>query len=155
MNLSSPLKIVTLLLFFVSSFSFAQIDYNGLVRNLEEITKETDFKVFFKDLPVEINDEVSYNDERFLRYYGITVDKMEYRDGWNASYLELTFFNKASDYKKLVSKLTEVYGDTRPNNQEDSIGYAFGNDQMVITFDVELKDGVFSRFTNALNIKFK
>lgn len=106
------MKKLTVLLLLTSLFGYSQIDYKGLVRNLEDVTINTDIKAYFKGLPIESDsDGIAFNDERFLRFYGVIINKVKFSDRWGEKKMDITAFNEKEDYVKIKSKLIEAYGE--------------------------------------------
>ncbi len=134
------MKKSTILLFLlVYNAAFSQIDYKGLVRNLEEITYETNIKSFFKGLKIrkKYGDSGDYlfEDERFLKFHGITVEKVEFSTNWKGDKeISITPFNNIEETQLFIKKLTELYGESKKNRHNNLI---WKTDLKTIFLDIE------------------
>jgi hypothetical protein len=146
---------LTIILLFTTIFGYAQIDYKKLVRNLEDVTIDTDIKTYFKDLPFEeMYDEIQFNDERFLRFYGIIIDKVKFKNRRSGKTVSITPFNEKEDYDKIKAKLIELYGEPEIDNRDNSNSYEWITDKEKINLEIITEDGVFKTF-DYLTITFK
>jgi len=135
------MKKLTILLLFTSFFSYAQIDYKALVKNLEDITIETNLENYFKGLPVQSEyGSIEFNDERFLRFYGVIVNKVAVNNNWRGISLEITPFNKVRDFEEMKNKLSNFYGEPETNESNNWIKYFWENDTKHITLSINLGD---------------
>lgn len=145
---NTPMKKLTAILLFTSLFGYAQIDYKGLVKNLEEITAETDLTAYFNDLPIDDEySNIEFKDERFLRFHGIIIDDVEFKTGWSGERsLVITLFDEQEDYEKIKTKLTKLYGEPEIDEKNNSIDYDWKNEQEEIELTVKIENGVFTEF---------
>ena len=147
-------KLVTIF-FFISFFSYSQIDYKKLVKHLDTITVKTELKTFFNDIPFKASgDEIKLTDERFLRYYNVIVDKVIFDNGWYGKRMQITLFDNIEDYRIIKTKLTELHGDATSENNSSSITHTWETDTQIIVLEVETEDNVFKEFEE-LTIKYK
>lgn len=148
-------KLTLLALLLTSIFSYAQIDYKGLVKNLENITIETDLNVYFEGLPIKQDSYgISFGDERFLQFHQIFVDKVEFDSSWNGKHMDITFFNEKEDYNKLKAKLIEKYGEPEENIYDNSITYTWDTDTEAIYLKIDKEEELFTSF-DSFKITFK
>jgi len=153
------LKIFFILTFLIAStLSYAQIDYKSLIRNLEDITKDTNVNEYFKELPSVGTDKnsVKFQDERFLRLYGIVVDDVELENySWSGMRISIKLFDEEEDYKILKEKFTSLYGNPEiDDSNENELYYEWSSDEKKIAMSVELEEGEFLEFESNLSIKF-
>ncbi|WP_299219560.1 hypothetical protein [uncultured Aquimarina sp.] len=145
---------ITVLLLFASFFSYAQIDYKSLIKNLEEITIETNLNEYFDELPSENRyDDLVLNDERFLRFYSIIVDKVSFSSGWRGRTMTLKFFDESRDYESIKKILSEKYGEPEIDQRDNSINYEWKVDEKELSLNVNTEDGVFKSF-DSLDVIF-
>lgn len=130
---------------FITYSGYAQIDYKGLVKNLDEVTKTTDLKVYFKGLPVDISDsDLEYRDERFLRFYGVIVDEVSFSERWTGNReMEIKLFNEKTEVDKIKAKLIALYGEPEVNEYDDAIRYEWITDEKNIVLTINLEKGQF------------
>ncbi|MCF6349878.1 MAG: hypothetical protein L3J23_02460 [Flavobacteriaceae bacterium] len=149
-----PFKyLISLLLISITSTFYGQIDYKGLVKNIEEVTYQTDIEEYLKGLKYKKNyGDIVFDDERFIKYYGIVVDKVTFNVEWSNKNLSLELFNEEKDYIFLKEKLTELYGDAKINKSEDKITYNWTSTKKKIELNIKIEDERFSKF-ELLNIK--
>lgn len=141
------MKKLTVLLLLVSLFGHAQVDYKGLVKNIEDITLETDIKAHFKGLPfTEEYGEIKFSDERFLRFYGVFVDKVKINSSYEGKRITMHFFDEISNFNKLKTKLTELYGNPNTNQSSSSAYYEWKTDNKSLMLRVNTEDGLFTEF---------
>ena len=134
------MKKLTVLLLFTSMFGNAQIDYKGLVRNLEDVTATTDLKDYFKGLPIEKEgDDIAFNDERFLRYYGVIIKKVKFGTHWTGRQMEVTPFDEKEDYVRIKSKLIERYGEPEVDDNGSIIVYAWNDASKEIRLSITIE----------------
>jgi len=147
---------LTIILMFTTVFSYAQIDYQGLIRNLEEVTVETDVKEYFKDLPLqEEYDNLFFNDERFLRFHTVIVDKVNFSRGWSGrTTMRLTFFNEQKDYESIKKILFEKYGEPEIDERDHSIIYNWEMENKRIFLEINVEEQQFKSFEH-LDITFE
>lgn len=142
--------IFTLILVQLFSTSYAQIDYPSLIRNLEEVTFDTNFKTYFKGLSYEVGDygENSFKDERFLRYHGVIIDDVVFdRSSWrNSLRLDIKLFNEEEDYNFLLKKLTALYKDPEIDETETRKRYTWRIPGKEITMKINLENNKFASF---------
>ncbi len=152
-----PLRnILVIALLYFSSQSYAQIDYKALIRNLEDVTKETNLKDFFEGLPNNMSkNEGEFKDERFLRLYGVVVDNVEFENSWSGRYLSISLFDEEVDYKIFKEKFTSLYGDPEiDDSYQDELYYEWSSEENRITMSVKLEEDTFLKFNDKLTIKF-
>ncbi|ADV49976.1 hypothetical protein I2486_13155 [Cellulophaga sp. E16_2] len=151
------LKLACTLLLFTSLFTFAQIDYKGLIKNLENVTAETDLKAFFKGIPSGENyaGDLLFEDERFLMFYKVPIDKVSFSNDWNGLSMELKPFDEKEDYETIVSNLIKSYGEPEIDDDDDtSIYYEWNTETLHILLSIRKEKGEFKAFDN-LDLKFK
>lgn len=141
------MKKLTILLLFITLCGYAQIDYKGLVKNLEDITFETDIKTHFKGIPFkEEYSQIEFSDERFLRFYDIIVDKVSFENNWGGRTMTMKLFNEKSDYNNIKTKLIELYGEPEINERSSSIFYEWKTDKVNTTLRIKTEEGKFTEF---------
>jgi len=141
------MKKLTVFLLFTSIISYAQIDYTGLIKNLEDVTIETDIKTYFKGVPFEEDYAgILINDERFLRFYDIIIDKVRFESNRGYKTMTLTPFDEKADYEKMKAKLIEVYGEPETNEGRSYISYNWKTDKVDISLRVDIEDEIFTSF---------
>jgi len=147
-------KLTTIALF-TTILSYAQIDYKSLIKNLEDITNETDLKEYFEDLPSSTEyDNLVLNDERFLRFHSIIIDKVTFSNGWYGKTMTLKTFNKKEDYLKLKTELSNVYEELEIDEQSNSIIYNWKTtNKKSIQLEIELEEGEFKTI-ESLTVSF-
>jgi len=156
MKKSLSIFTITLLSFFTSE---AQINYDSLIHNLEDVTSRTKFKVYFKGLKYtkEYTYEDHFTDERFLRFHGVIVDDVVFDySNWSndrLSSLSLKLYDEVDDYNILLKKLTELYGDPVLKEEETTKRYVWSSSNTEIIMKIELIDGEFAKF-NEFTIDF-
>ena len=134
------MKKLTVLFLFMSVFGYAQIDYKGLVRNLEEINRTTDLKFYFKGLPIETEGNViAFNDERFLRYFGIVIKKVKFDQHWTGKRMEITPFDEKEDFFKIKSKLIERHGEPEVDDNGSTIDYVWNDSKEEIRLSITME----------------
>ena len=134
------MKRLTMLLLFTSLFGYAQIDYKGLIKNVEDITYKTDIKAHFKGIPFnEEYSEIEFNDERFLRFYGVIVNKVTFSDSWSGKVINIKPFNENADYEKIKAKLFELYGEPETSERTTRIRYEWETDNKQILLSINLQ----------------
>jgi len=146
-----------LILLLASTLGYAQIDYKALVRNLEDVTKDTNLKEYFEGLSSSSmnKSEGEFKDERFLRLYGVIVDDVEFESSWSGRYINIRLFNEEVDYKVLKEKFTSHLGTPVINDRyEDELEYTWSTQEKQISMYINLKDGKFLEFKESLYIKF-
>lgn len=135
------MKKLTALLLFTTLIGNAQIDYKGLVRNLQEVTLDTDINEFFKGLPIEEEyGDLKFNDERFLRFYGIIINKVKFSSGYGGKTMSITPFDEKEDYEKIKAKLIEVYGEPEITDRSRSIRYRWETEAQDISLQIEFEE---------------
>ena len=93
------MKKLTILLLLTSLFSYAQVDYKGLIKNIEDVTIKTDIKDHFKGIPFDLEyGDLEFNDERFLRLYGVIINKVKFSSGWSGTNIDITPVDEKADY---------------------------------------------------------
>lgn len=131
------MKKITLIFLFASFYSNAQIDYKALVRNLEDVNSSTDLKTYFKGLPITTDEEdVKFNDERFLRFYGVTVREVKFGNDWEHRTMSITPFDEKADYDTIKLKLIEIYGEPELDERGTTIVYNWENENKEISLSV-------------------
>ncbi|WP_282053679.1 hypothetical protein [Maribacter luteus] len=106
------MKKILIVLLFLGYTGYAQIDYEGLIKNLEEVTAQTNLKTYFKDLPVDDRfDAIRYNDGRFLKYYNVAIKQLKISENfYGEREVSITPFMKKEDYAKILTNLKAAYG---------------------------------------------
>ncbi len=129
---------LTLIAFLGIFIGHAQVDYKSLVKKLEDVTIDTDVKQYFKDLHIEENfdGKIKCNDERFLRFYNIVVNKVTFEKLENEKEMHITFFNENREHNKLKSKLIKNYGKPKIENNSNALVYKWENNLKVIKLDI-------------------
>ena len=163
------MKKLTIILLLTSLFGYTQVDYKSLVKNLEEVTIDTDIKEYLKGLPFEESySDIEFNDERFLLFYDVIIDKVEFKNGWSGKTINITPFNEIEEYEKIKAKLIETYGEPKINVRRHRINHEWDTTDKLITLNIntqeeneneeesqeELKQGAFKEFEE-LSIYFK
>lgn len=147
MNNATTMKKLTLLLLLVSLFGYAQVDYKGLVKNIEDITIDTDIETHFKGVPfTEEYGEIKFSDERFLRFYGVFVDKVKINTSYGGKRITMHFFDEITDYNKLKAKLTELYGNPDVNERSSSTYHEWKTESKSLMLRVNTEEGLFTEF---------
>ena len=148
------MKRLTILLLFTSIFGSAQIDYKGLVKNLEDVTIETDIREYLKALPYTLAyGEIEFNDERFLRFHNVIIDKVRFKDSWSGKIMVMELFDEKEDYESIKTKLSTLYGEPEINERSESISYEWETDKINIDLEINTEDEIFISF-DQLSITF-
>jgi len=150
------MKIILFILYFsLTSLGYSQIDYEGLIRNLEEIGAETNLEEFLAELPYTKNDydEISVKDERFLRFYGVIVDEVNFENGYSGKEMTLSLFDEESDYEVLKAKFNELYGEPEADIRDNRESLEWETETKKIYLSIDKEKGSFKKFSN-LRIRF-
>ena len=149
------MKKLTILLLLTSLFSYAQVDYKGLIKNIEDVTIKTDIKDHFKGIPFDLEyGDLEFNDERFLRLYGVIINKVKFSSGWSGTNIDITPFDEKADYNKIKNKLIELYGVAETNVTDSRIKHNWETNDKLITLTINLEEedeqtlGQFKDFEN-------
>ncbi|WP_158976042.1 hypothetical protein [Cellulophaga sp. L1A9] len=150
------IKLACTLFLFTSLYSFSQIDYKALIKNLENVTAETDLNTFFKGIP---NDEtysgdLMFEDERFLMFYNVPIDKVIFSHGWSRFTMKLEPFDEKEDFETIKSNLINSYGEPEIDDNDTSIYYEWETASLQVQLGIRKEEGEFKAFEN-LEIQFK
>ncbi|MBO0590995.1 hypothetical protein I2486_06195 [Cellulophaga sp. E16_2] len=139
------MKKLALTLFLTSVVGYAQIDYDALVKNLEEITAKTDLPQFFEGLSYSGTNYTFY-DDRFLRFYDVIIDEAQIAYFVDELAIMITPFNKVEDFNNIRSKLIETYGAPELNDRGYSCDYRWDTNERSIVLSINKIDGEFNTF---------
>lgn len=141
------MKKLTTILLFTSIFGYSQIDYKMLIKNLEDVTIETKAKVYFKDIPFEEDyTGILINDERFLRFYDIIIDKVSFNNNRGYTTMTMKPFDEKADYDTMKAKLIEVYNEPEVDEGNRYISYTWRTDKVNISLRVNIEEKAFISF---------
>lgn len=153
----NTMKKIVFVLLFMGFSGVAQVDYSGLVKNLEDITIDTDLKLYFEGLPVVDyhNGNIFYNDSRFLRFYEVTISSVKFeKNRENQRRITITPNMVKKDYDLILANLIAVYGTTEIFDYGISKHYEWITDDRKIYLKNELDNGVYKKLSN-ITINFK
>ncbi|MCL5246619.1 hypothetical protein M4I21_12410 [Cellulophaga sp. 20_2_10] len=150
------MKKITILLLLTSLFGYAQIDYKGLIKNIEDITLETDINTYFKGVPFTTEyGDIKCDDERFLRFYGVLVDRVKISNTYKGKSITMNFFDEKSDYNNIKTKLIALYGEPEVNEGSSSIYYEWKTDNKSLMLRINTEDGLFTEFNELVVTLFQ